>query len=40
MASKPKLWILADENDQVRVYRFEDRENAEIWMEIRLDKGT
>jgi hypothetical protein len=40
MPSKPKLWILADENERSKVYRFEDQEDPEIWMEIRFDKAS
>jgi hypothetical protein len=40
MTSKPKLWILGDENEATKLYRYEDQENPEIWMEIQFDKGT
>jgi hypothetical protein len=40
MPSRAKRWFLADENDQCKTFRFEDEEDAEIWLEIWFDKES
>ena len=40
MPARPRLWFLADEDDRSKVFRFEDQEDAEIWIEIRFDKAN
>jgi hypothetical protein len=40
MPSRAKRWFVADETEEVKIFRYEDEEDAEIWMEIQFDKET
>ena len=40
MPSKPKLWMLADESEQFKIFRYEDQKKPDLWVEIRYNKVT
>lgn len=35
---KPKLWRVADEDERYKVYRLEDDEDPDLWVEVQFDK--
>jgi hypothetical protein len=40
MPSKPKLWMLAHEDERYKIYRYKSQEGLGIWAEIQFDKVT
>jgi len=40
MPSKPKLWILADEDERIKIFRYEGPDDPDLWVEIQFDKTT
>jgi hypothetical protein len=37
MPSRAKRWFVADETDREKIFRYENEETPEIWLEIQLD---
>ena len=40
MPSKPKLWMLADEDERSKIFRYEHPEKPDLWVEVRYSKVT
>jgi hypothetical protein len=38
MPSKPKLWMLADEDERHKIFRYEHPEKPDLWVELRYSK--
>jgi hypothetical protein len=38
MPSKPKLWMLADENERFKIFRYQDQKKPDLWVELRYNK--
>ena len=40
MPTKPKLWMLADEDERSTVFRYEHPEKPDLWVELKYNKVT